>query len=100
MTTNSEDKQAKEILSPEQNMQIVNDSRINEQENMTDNIKNSEDAKTCDVEEGELPEEGEIMDDEDESQVTETPVSLEPIIKPVAETQAAENQSVKIYNIF
>uniref|UniRef100_A0AC34FPP5 C3H1-type domain-containing protein n=1 Tax=Panagrolaimus sp. ES5 TaxID=591445 RepID=A0AC34FPP5_9BILA len=93
MTTNSEDKQANEILSPEKNMQIVDDSRITEQENMEGIRKNSEDAETCDVEDGELPEEGEIMDDEEESQITETPAASESIEKPIAETLTAENQS-------
>uniref|UniRef100_A0A914Z7J8 C3H1-type domain-containing protein n=1 Tax=Panagrolaimus superbus TaxID=310955 RepID=A0A914Z7J8_9BILA len=93
MTTNSEDKQANEILSPEKNMQIVDDSRITEQENMEGINKNLEDAEICDVEEGELPEEGEIMDDEEESQVTETPETSESTQKPVAEKSAAENQS-------
>lgn len=64
MTTNNE---AIEIQSPEKSireMQIIDDANLAEQENM--DTLNSEHAQTIVVEEGELPEEGEIMDDEEE----------------------------------
>jgi hypothetical protein len=95
MTTNSEEIQANEILSPEKNMQIIEDSKTNEQENMEGINSNSEDAETCDVEEGELPEEGEIMDDEEEetTHASETAAPSESSQKAVAEKSNVETQS-------
>lgn len=71
MTTNSEEIQTNKILSPETDMQVTENSEVTEQVNMAH--LNSESAKEGDIEEGELPEDGEIMDDEDEeSQQTES----------------------------